>query len=100
MRYCLYCFLLPLVYACVGDYSQNQTTKNNESGIAGLMATNTVEHDMDSSENRLEAKADTRTDFSVTRKQIPVKVNDLIGINAFEWDFLQNPNDRNEIEKI
>lgn len=100
MRYCLYCFLFPLMYACVSDYSQNQTTKNNEPGNAGLMATNTVEHHMDSSENRLEAEAETRTDFSVTRKQIPIKVNDLIGINAFEWDFLQNPNDLNEIEKI
>lgn len=29
-----------------------------------------------------------------------IKMNDMFGINAFEWDFLQNPNDLKDIDQI
>src|SRR5690606_23474030 len=76
MRYGLYLTLSLLVCACASDQSQNQTTDTTdiESDIAGPTITDTVEHHVDSGENLLETAVSTRT-------HIPVKVNDLIGIN-------------------
>lgn len=95
MKYVFYFALSLLIFSCVGDHSQSQTTDTvgNESDVVASTVTDTVEHRIDSGENLLETAISKRA-------HIPVKVNDLIGINAFEWDFLQNPNDHNEIEKI
>ena len=72
------------MFACVSDGSKGDNSVNNT----------VINRYLESPDETVSEPADH------ARRDIAVKVNDLIGINAFEWDFLQNPDDANQIDEI